>query len=139
MRLETLAIVRAESLAHALQMTTDLLRAGFAGALLFDRLPDLYALADGQARQGLEQALRDWAPLLARSSAALLWLTDLPAAGLYPEGLPLAYAASVRLFCERRRWLTQGRRVTGYVSRITLRKNRGGVQAASLTLRFPLI
>ena len=137
-RLDTLAILRSRGFAHALQMTTDLLRAGFAGALLFDRLRDLYALADSQALQRLEQALRDWGPLLARSTATLLWLTELSTPGLYPDGLPLAYAASVRLLCERERWLKEGQRVTGYVSQITLLKSRGGAQAQSLSLRFRL-
>ncbi|NLF02602.1 MAG: hypothetical protein GX601_16665 [Anaerolineales bacterium] len=137
-RLDTLAILRSRGLAHALQMTTDLLRAGFAGALLFDRLRDLYALADSQTLQSLEQALRDWGPLLARSAATLLWLTELSTPGLYPDGLPLAYATSVRLLCERERWLKEGQRVTGYVSQITLLKSRGGAQAQSLSLRFRL-
>ncbi len=137
-RLDSLAILRSRGFLHALQMTGDLLRAGFAGAVLFDRLHDLYTLADSVALQGLEQALRDWAPLLGRSSTALLWLTELSAPGLYPEGLPLAYAASVRLVCERQRWLTQGQRVTGYVSRVSLPKNRGGQQEESITLRFTL-
>ena len=138
-RLDTLAILRSRGFAHALQMTTDLLRAGFTGALLFDRLRDLYALADSQTLQSLEQALRDWGPLLARSAATLLWLTELSAPGLYPDGLPLAYAASVRLLCERERWLSEGQRVTGYVSQIALLKSRGGAQAQSLSLRFRLI
>lgn len=137
-RIESLAILRSRGFLHALQMTSDLLQAGFAGAVLFDRLHDLYALADGEALQGLEQALRDWAPLLGRSSTALLWLTELSAPGLYPEGLPLAYASSVRLVCERQHWLTQGQRVTGYISRVTLPKNRGGSQEQTLTLRFSL-
>jgi RecA/RadA recombinase len=137
-RLDKLALLRARSLRQALQMTTDLLRAGFAGALLFDRLRDLYALADGAALQALEQALRDWGPLLARSETTLLWLTELSCPGLYPEGLPLAYAASVRLVCERERWVTEGQRVTGYVSRVTLLKSRGGAQAQTVALRFTL-
>ena len=137
-QMETLAILRARNFAHALQMTTDLLQAGFAGALLLDRLRDLYALADGETLQRLEQALRDWGPLLARSGTTLLWLTELSAPGLYPEGLPLAYAAGVRLLCERQRWLARGQRVTGYVSRVTLCKSRGGSPEAQLTLRFTL-
>lgn len=137
-QMENLAILRAQGFVHALQMTTDLLQAGFAGALLLDRLHDLYVLADGETLQHLEQALRDWGPLLSRSGTTLLWLTELSAPGLYPEGLPLAYAASVRLLCQRQRWLTQGQRVTGYVSRVTLCKNRGGSPETSLTLRFSL-
>jgi RecA/RadA recombinase len=137
-QMESLAILRAQGLAHALQMTGDLLRSGFAGALLFDRLRDLYALADGETLQRLEQALRDWGPLLNRSGTPLLWLTELSAPGLYPEGLPLAFAASVRVLCERQRWITEGQRVTGYVSQVTLLKSRGGQQGASLALSFKL-
>ena len=137
-RLDTLAILRSHGFAQALQMTTDLLRAGFTGAILFDRLRDLYALGDSQTLRSLEQALRDWGPLLTRSAATLLWLTELASPGLYPDGLPLAYAASVRLLCERERWLSQDQRVTGYVSQIVLLKSRGGSQAASLSLRFRL-
>jgi recombination protein RecA len=136
--LDTLAVLQSRDFSHALQMTSDLLGAGFAGVVLFDRLHDLYTLANGEVLHRLEQALRDWAPLLARSSATLLWITDLSAPGSYPEGLPLAYAASVRLMCERQRWLTEGQRVTGYVSRITLLKSRGGAQASSVSLRFTL-
>lgn len=138
-RLDTLAILRSRGFLHALQMTTDLLRAGFTGALLFDRLRDLYALADSATLQGLEWALRDWGPQLARSAATVLWLTELSAPGLYPDGLPLAYAASVRLLCERQRWLSEGRRINGYVSRVTLLKNRGGAQERSVSLHFRLV
>jgi RecA/RadA recombinase len=76
-RLDTLAVLRSQGLLHALQMTTDLLRAGLAGALLFDRLRDLYALTDGETSQGLEQALRDWAKTL--NQLAILFQGRFPA------------------------------------------------------------
>lgn len=138
-QLDALAILRPRGFWHALQMTTDLLRAGFAGAVLFDRLRALHALTNGAMLVGLEQALRDWTPLLARSATTMLWLTECSAPGVYPDESPLVHAADVRLLCERRRWLRQGRRVTGYVSTVTLVSERGAVPATSLTLRFPLI
>jgi len=126
--LDALAILQATDLAQGLAMTGDLLRAGFGGVALFDRVHDVETLGNAEQLAALQQALRDWAPLLGRSEGVLLVLTETALPGQYAEGLPLPFAADLRLLFERQRWLLQRRQVVGYVTRATVLKSRSGAQ-----------
>jgi hypothetical protein len=137
-RLEALAILRAADLGQGLAMTGDLLRAGFGGAAVFDRVHDVHTASDAEDLASLQKALRDWAPLLGRSSATLLMLTETAAPGQYAEGLPLPFAADLRLLFERQRWLMQRRQVVGYVSRVTVLKSRSGAQGGRVNLTITI-
>ena len=59
--LEGLAILRAKDLPQGLAMTGDLLRAGFGGVAVFDRVHDVATLGNTEHLASLQQALRDWA------------------------------------------------------------------------------
>lgn len=133
-RLSRLAILRASDLLQGLAMTGDLLRAGYGGAVVFDRLYAQQVSADGHALSSLQQALRDWLPRLSRSSGTLLMLTETAMPGIYPDGLPMPFSADLRLLCERERWLVRRQQIVGYLSRITVLKNRAGTQEGSLTV-----
>jgi len=144
-RLDALVVLRPRDWSHALAMTTDLLRAGGVGAVVLDRLNDLHLLADGEACRGLDRALRDWTPILARSLCAMLFITETAAPGFYegspgfgPTRNPLAFFASVRLLFERQSWLQRGRQVVGYTSRVTVLKNKLGPSGQAVTLSIPV-
>ena len=132
--LEGLAILRAEDLPQGLAMTGDLLRAGFGGVAVFDRVHDVATLGNAEHLASLQQALRDWAPLLGRSAATLLVLTDTALPGQYAEGLPLPFAADLRLLFEHQRWLLQHRQIVGYVTRVTVIKSRSGAMGGRTNL-----
>lgn len=136
-RLDLLAILRPHSFLHALAMTDDFLRSGCFAAVAFDRLDDQRLLAEPEALQGLERALRDWVPLLSRSLATVLLITTTawPEA---PPGLSLSALASVRLAFQRQAWLMRGPRVAGFESRVTVLKNKQGPAGHSVTIRFPI-
>jgi len=133
-RLEDLAILRPQGFVHALAMTGDLLRAGGVAAVVFDRVQDLFLLADDDAWTQFHRAVRDWTPVLARSLGTFLFITEASAPGIYPEDLPLPHMASVRLAFRRQQWLRRGPRVVGYLSRVTVLKNRHGPSGQSVTL-----
>jgi len=132
--LDGLAILRAQDLAQGLVMTGDLLRAGFGGVAVFDRVHDVQTLGNAEYLASLQQALRDWAPLLGRSAATLLVLTETALPGQYAEGLPLPFAADLRLLFERQRWLLQHRQIVGYVTRVTVIKSRSGAMGGRTNL-----
>jgi hypothetical protein len=136
--LEGLAILRAEDLPQGLAMTGDLLRAGFGGVAVFDRVHDVATLGNAEYLASLQQALRDWAPLLGRSAATLLVLTDTALPGQYAEGLPLPFAADLRLLFERQRWLLQRRQIVGYVTRVTVIKSRSGAMGGRTNLTIKI-
>jgi recombination protein RecA len=137
-RLEALVILRPRDFTHALTMTGDLLRAGGVGALAFDRLQDLRGLAVGQGLSDLDRALRDWTPTLSQSLCAFLFLTESPSPKLYPPGLPLPYFATLRLEFSRQRWLCRRRQIVGYLSQVSVLKNKLGPAGQSVSLRIPL-
>ena len=136
--LEGLAILRAEDLPQGLAMTGDLLRAGFGGVAVFDRVHDVATLGNAEYLASLQQALRDWAPLLGRSAATLLVLTDTALPGQYAEGLPLPFVADLRLLFERQRWLLQHRQIVGYVTRVTVIKSRSGAMGGRTNLTIKI-
>ena len=119
-------------------MTGDLLRAGFGGVAVFDRVHDVATLGNTEHLASLQQALRDWAPLLGRSAATLLVLTDTALPGQYAEGLPLPFAADLRLLFERQRWLLQHRQIVGYVTRVTVIKSRSGAMGGRTNLTIQI-
>jgi len=135
-RLDDLTILRPQGFTHALAMTGDLLRAGGVAAVVFDRVHDLYLLADGEAHAEFHRAVRDWTPVLAHSLGTFLFITEASAPGVYPEDLPLPHMASVRLAFRRRRWLLRGTRIVGYASEVTVLKNRHGPSRQSVTLEI---
>jgi recombination protein RecA len=137
-RLDALVILRPRGFAHALTMTGDLVRTRGVGTVVFDRLHDLSLLADGEASRALDQALRDWAPRLDRSLGTFLFLTETTSPGLYPDGLPLPYFASIRLLFARLEWLRRGKKVTGFASEVTILKNKLGPAGKGVRLTFPL-
>jgi len=137
-RLDLLAILRPHSFLHALAMTDDLLRSGSFAAVAFDRLDDQHLLANPEALQALERALRAWVPLLSRSLATVLLITTTAWPEAPPQGLPLSAFASVRLAFRRQAWLVRGPRVVGFESRVTVLKNRQGPAGHSITIRFPV-
>jgi hypothetical protein len=136
--LDALAILRAEDLLQGLAMTGDLLRAGFGGVAVFDRVHDVQTLGNAAYLALLQQALRDWAPLLGRSAATLLVLTETAVSGQYAEGLPLPFAADLRLLFERQRWLLQRRQIAGYVTRVTVIKSRSGAMGGRTDLTIKI-
>jgi hypothetical protein len=136
--LDALAILRAEDLLQGLAMTGDLLRAGFGGVAVFDRVHDIQTLGNAEYLASLQQALRDWAPLLGRSAATLLVLTETAVSGQYAEGLPLPFAADLRLLFERQRWLLQRRQIAGYVTRVTVLKSRSGAMGGRTDLTIKI-
>ena len=137
-RLDLLAILRPHDFIHALAMTGDLLQSGSFAAVAFDRLDDQHLLANPEALQALERALRSWVPLLSRSLATLLWITTLAWPEAPPQELPLDALASVRLAFRRQAWLMRGPCVAGFESRVTVLKNKQGPAGHSVTLRFPV-
>jgi len=138
-RLDALVVLRPRNWLHALAMTTDLLRAGGVGAVALDRIKDLHLLADGAACRSLDRALRDWTPILSRSLCTMLFITEIASPGFYPQGLPLGFFASVRLMFERQSWLQRGRQVVGYVSQVTVLKNKLGPAGQAVALSIPAI
>ncbi|MGI6368965.1 MAG: hypothetical protein ACOX2L_11530 [Anaerolineae bacterium] len=137
--LDALAILRATDLPQGLGMTSDLLRAGFGGVVVFDRVHDVATLGNAEHLAFLQQALRDWAPLLGRSSTTLLVLTEAALPGQYAEGLPLPFAADLRLLFERQRWLLRRRQVVGYVTRVRVIKSRSGAMGNQTDLELAIL
>ncbi|NLD42767.1 MAG: hypothetical protein GX657_04645 [Chloroflexi bacterium] len=137
--LDALAILQAQDLPQGLAMTGDLLRAGFGGLAVFDRVHDVATLGDAEHLASLQQALRDWAPLLGRSSATLLVLTETALPGQYAEGLPLPFAADLRLLFERQRWLLERRQIVGYVTRVSVIKSRSGAMGGRADLTISIV
>ena len=134
-QLDRLVILRPHGFAHALAMTGDLLQAGHTGAIVFDHLDHPHLSADREALRQLEQALRDWTPLLARSQFVFLFITQTASPGVYPHGLALS-AVSLRLAFERQAWLYRGPRVIGVTSQVTVLKNKLGPSGQTVSLRF---
>lgn len=137
--LDALAILQAQDLPQGLAMTGDLLRAGFGGLAVFDRVHDVATLGDAEHLAALQQALRDLAPLLGRSSATLLVLTETALPGQYAEGLPLPFAADLRLLFERQRWLLERRQIVGYVTRVSVIKSRSGAMGGRAELTISIV
>lgn len=139
-QLDALVILRPHGLVHALAMISDLLRVRGVGLVLLDRL-DLSLLADHETSAALDRALRDWAPLISRAEITLLVVTETSWPGQYPSGTAVPFYASLRLGFERARWLQRGARVTGYITRATVLKNKlappGQVVEVALSLHGP--
>jgi len=135
-RLETLVVLRPLSLSHALEMTGDLVAAGAVGTIILDHLHDLALLTQSEAAQGLDRALREWTPQLGRSLCTMIILTETASPGLYPSGLALPYFASVRLECERQNWLRHRGRITGFIARVRVLKNKLGPSGQEVLLKI---
>ena len=131
--LDSLVVLRPFGFRHALEMTDDLIREGGAGTVVFDRLhPMVFGTG---ALHTLERALREWNALLNRSSCTLLFLTETILLDYYPVDLALPYFASVRLAFEWQNWLYRRRRVSGFVAKVTVLKNKLGPSGQSLPIR----
>jgi len=135
-RLDALVVLRPQGFTHALAMTGDLLRAGGVGALAFDRLSGPSLSADGEALPAFDRALRDWTPFLSQSPCAFLFITETPSPGLYPAASPLPYFATLRLEFVRQRWLHRHGQIVGYLSQVTILKNKLGPAGQSVALKI---
>jgi recombination protein RecA len=138
-QLHDLVILRPRDFVHALSMTGDLLGAGGVGLVVFDRVHLLALGAETAERQALERALREWTPILSRSQGTLLCLTEPLAPNMYPPGLPLAFAASLRLEFAWQGWQLRGRQVLGYTTCLTVRKHKLGPSGQSVRLTIPVL
>lgn len=132
-----LFILRPCGLRHALTMIGDLLVEGGAALVVFDRLHPM--LFTDPALALLDQALREWTPLLHSAMTVLLMITETIYLDWYPEGIGLPYFASVRLSCEQQQWLYQRHQVVGVLAEVRVLKNKFGSTGAIVPLEIPLI
>jgi recombination protein RecA len=131
--LEPLVVLRPFGFRHALEMADDLIRGGGAGAILFDRIHPM--LTDSRDLYLLERALGEWQAILNRSLCTLLILTETLLPDHYPAGPTLPHFASIRLGFNWQYWLYQKRQVIGFVSHVTILKNRSGPTGQRLPIR----
>lgn len=131
--LDSLIILRPLGFCHALQMTGDLIREGGADLLVFDRVHPSLASTDVA---GMDQALREWNLMLQRSLSTILFLTETVSIDWYPAGLALPFFTSVRLSFEQQEWLRHRRRVSGFVSRVTVLKNKLGSSGQTVLIKI---
>ncbi len=132
-RFDALTVLRPSTVAQALEITDDFLREGGAVAIVWDRIPALGPEPDFLGR--LDAALREWNMWLSRSLCVLLFLTEVTAPQAYPNGLSLPYFASLRLLFQRREWLRRRQRVIGFVSEVSILKNRFGPSGRPTLIR----
>lgn len=130
---DSLTILRPRSFQHGIQMAGNLIRNDGIGVLVFDRVPLMPAQPDDF--QLLDVALRQWLPFLNRSLCAVVFLTDVGATEAYPQDLPLPYFSSLRLMFQWTGWLYRKSQVKGYVSTVTVLKNKFGPSGQSTTIR----
>jgi hypothetical protein len=126
--LEPLVVLRPLHWRHAVQMTGDLIRGGGAGAIVLDRLHP--TLAGSAELQPLMETLPEWNAFLGRSLSTLLVISETILPEDYPYGPTLPHFSYARLGFEWRRWLYRQRRCIGFVSQITVLKNRAGPAGA---------
>jgi recombination protein RecA len=132
-KMRQLAVLRPVGFRHAIEMTDDLIRGGGAGVIIFDRIHPL--LAGTSDLYLFERALREWNTLLSQSLCTLLVLTEALFLDAYPAGPTLPHFASVRLAFEWQNWLYSREQFVGFVSRVTILKNRAGPSGRSLPIR----
>ena len=129
---DSLVILRPFSFQNALEMAGDLVRDGGADVIVFDRIHPMLVEAD---LSRLDMAIREWNPALSRSLCTLLFLTETIFLDTYPVNLSLPYFASVRLGFELNSWLHQRHHVSGFVSTITVLKNKLGPPGRSVRIK----
>jgi recombination protein RecA len=134
--LRRLYILRPRGLAHALEMTGDLLAEGGAALIVFDRLHPL--LFEDASLALLDQALRWWTPLVHSAMAVLLLITETICLDWYPQGLGLPYFASVRLSCEQQQWLYRRREIVGLAAEVKVLKNKLASLGQPVRIEIPV-
>jgi recombination protein RecA len=134
--LQRLFILQPRGFAHALQMTGDLLAEGGAALIVFDRLHPL--LFEDASLSLLDQALREWTPLVHSAMTVLLLITETICLDWYPQGLGLPYFASVRLSCEQQEWLYQRRQIVGLAAEVTVLKNKLAPLGQPVRIEIPV-
>lgn len=128
-----LAVLRPAGFRHAIEMTDDLIRGGGAGVVIFDRIHPM--IAGTSDLYLFEKALREWNTLLSQSLCTLLVLTEALFLDAYPAGPTLPHFASVRLAFEWQNWFYRGGRFAGFISKVTILKNRSGPSGHSTCIR----
>ncbi|GAB4434641.1 MAG: hypothetical protein Kow0031_16390 [Anaerolineae bacterium] len=135
--LRRLLLARPHNGPEALAMVDALLRRRGPGLLIFNSVA---GLRDAPLSP---TALSQLNAPLARSGAALLFLTPLRSGGAfstanYPPDFALPHFASLRLALAKEKWLNRGRDVRGYEARVLVLKNRLGRagQQAAIAITF---
>lgn len=127
--LDALVVLRPHSFCHALEMTRDILREGETITILFDRIHPLPSSRNASGQ--LNRLLRESNTLLNRSLSTLIFLTELDSPQACPPDLAVHDFASVRLSFRHRRWLYRRHLVSGFVSEVTVLRNRLGPSGQS--------
>jgi len=132
--LDMLVILRPLTFARAIAMTGDLLRHSRAGTIVFDRLTA--TLAGTHDMYLLEMALPEWNLLLSRQLNTLLIISELIVTDDYPYGRALPHLAFSRLVFQWQEWVYKGRRTQGFISQVTILKNRTSAAQTSCHIRI---
>ena len=130
---DSLVILRPIGAQQAFKMIRELAGVGM-GVIVLDRTNDLLVEFDSDYR--LITYLRNLRSLVHQTRCTLLFLTDFTGPE-YPDPILPNYT-SVRILCEHQGWRREGKRVTGYTSRITILKNKFGRPGQSLSISFPV-
>jgi recombination protein RecA len=134
--LESMVVLRPADLRHAVEMTGDLIRGGGAGAVVLDRLHP--SLAGTDALQALMNVLPEWNAILSHTLCTLLILSETILPDAYPYGPTLPHFAHARLGFQWQHWTYRKRRCTGFVSQVTVLKNRSGPSGVSRLIEVML-
>jgi recombination protein RecA len=135
--LAQLLLVRPADGLEALEIVQSLVASRGAGVLVFDAATHLMAGTHGA--QSFSTALRQLPAALARSSAALMFLTPLQFGGAmstanYPSGFALPHYATIRLQLKKEKWIQKGRDIRGYQARVLVLKNKMGRAGRQATI-----
>lgn len=139
--LQTLYLIRPQTIAQGLAMLPELVASGGAGVLIYYAgLPPLNATQAPLVR-GASMILRQLNAALHKSAAAMLFLTpllspDSPEAAIYPTGWGLPAMAALRLWLRRERWLHRRRDVVGYEAQVSVIGNKLAAPGRSATIRL---
>jgi recombination protein RecA len=133
-RLDALTILRPAGIRPALDMLCDLAENSGAGVIILDGTNDL--LADPRELYWLMQALRRLNGQAAHSSGAVIFIGHADAGR--PETWSLPGHVAVRLLFEHLEWKTTGRRISGFVTRVTIAKNQLSPAGGPVNLHMAL-
>jgi len=139
--LQTLYLIRPQTVAHGLAMLPELAASGGLGMLIYYAgLPPLNTM-QAPAVRGAASILRQLNAALRKSTAAMLFLTplltsDSPEAAIYPTGWGLPAVAALRLWLRRERWLHRRRDVVGYEAEVSVIGNKLAAPGRSATIRL---
>lgn len=123
--LERLLIVWPQPAVLGLEMAGDIVRSGGAGLIVID------ASSCPDATGAAPRLLHTLSASVRRSPYALLCLAPTASRGL---GRALASRADMHLHAERQRWLFVAEGISGYETRLTVRKSRYGPPGPSATI-----